>query len=97
MLYTVKYAPKKLEDCIGNKEKIEHIRQWMLQWLSGKKRKPLILWGPPGIGKTSIPYAIKEDAANYRLYVGAYVNRESALALYEQLLAKGITAKVVAR
>lgn len=43
------------------------------------------------------PYAIKEDAANYRLYVGAYVNRESALALYEQLLAKGITAKVVAR
>ena len=25
MFYTVKYAPKKLEDCIGNKEKIEHI------------------------------------------------------------------------
>jgi replication factor C large subunit len=61
MLYTIKYAPKKLEDCIGNKEKIEYIRQWILQWMSGKKRKPLLLWGPPGIGKTSIPYVIKEE------------------------------------
>ena len=61
MLYTDKYAPKKLEDVIGNNEKIEQIKQWMLHWLSGKKRKPLLLWGPPGTGKTSIAYALKSQ------------------------------------
>lgn len=61
MLYTMKYAPKKLEDVIGNNEKIEQINQWMLQWLSGKKRKPLLIWGPPGTGKTSIAYALKSQ------------------------------------
>jgi replication factor C large subunit len=61
MLYTVKYAPKKLDDFIGNSERIEQIKQWMLQWLSGKKRRPLLLWGPPGVGKTSIAYALKSQ------------------------------------
>jgi len=61
MLYTVKYAPKKLEELIGNSEKIGQVRQWMLHWLSGKKRKPLLLWGPPGTGKTSIAYALKSQ------------------------------------
>jgi len=61
MLLTVKYAPKKLNEIIGNNERIEHIRQWMLQWLSGKKRKPLLVYGPPGTGKTSIAYALKEE------------------------------------
>lgn len=59
MLYTVKYAPKKLDDIIGNSERMEQVRQWMLHWLSGKKRKPLLLWGPPGTGKTSTAYALK--------------------------------------
>jgi len=60
-LYTAKYCPKKLEELLGNEDKIEHVRQWALQWLSGKKRKPLLVWGPPGIGKTSLAYALKEQ------------------------------------
>jgi replication factor C large subunit len=61
MLYTVKYAPKKLDEIVGNSEKVELIKQWMLQWLSGKSRKPLLLWGPPGTGKTSAAYALKGE------------------------------------
>ncbi|MBU0527262.1 MAG: replication factor C large subunit [Candidatus Micrarchaeota archaeon] len=61
MLYTDKYAPKKVEDYIGNREKLEHIKQWILQYLTGKKRKPLLLWGPPGVGKTSIAYVLKNQ------------------------------------
>ncbi len=61
MLYTDKYRPRKLGDILGNKDKLDYIRQWILQFLNGKKRKPLLLNGPPGIGKTTIPYAIKEE------------------------------------
>ncbi|MEW6748120.1 MAG: replication factor C large subunit [Candidatus Micrarchaeota archaeon] len=61
MLYTVKYAPKKLADIVGNQEKLEYIRQWMLHWMAGKKRKPLLIWGPPGTGKTSVAYALKQE------------------------------------
>lgn len=61
MLFTVRYAPKKLDDIIGNTDKVEHVKQWMLQWLTKKSRKPLLVWGPPGTGKTSLAYALKEQ------------------------------------
>jgi replication factor C large subunit len=61
MLLTSKYAPKKLAEILGNTDRIEHIRQWMLHWIAGKKRKPLIICGPPGTGKTSVAYALKEE------------------------------------
>ncbi len=61
MLLTVKYAPKKLAGIIGNSEKVEHVRQWMLHWLAGKKRKPLLVCGPPGTGKTALAYALRDE------------------------------------
>lgn len=61
MLYTTKYAPKKLTDIIGNSDRVEHIKQWILNWLSGKKGKPLLIWGPPGVGKTTIAYTLQNE------------------------------------
>ena len=61
VLYSVKYAPKKLDEIIGNQEKVELIKQWMLQWLSGKSRKPLLLYGPPGTGKTLMAQALGKE------------------------------------
>lgn len=61
MLYTVKYAPKKLDELLGNEEKVAQVKNWVLQWLSGRKRKPLLVWGPPGTGKTSLAYAIRQE------------------------------------
>jgi len=58
MIFTRKYAPKKLEEMIGNKDRFEYVRQWILQCMSGKKRKPLLIHGPPGVGKTSLAYVL---------------------------------------
>ncbi len=61
MLYTIKYAPKKLDDLCGNEDNITRIKQWMATSLAGKIHRPLLIWGRPGIGKTSIAYALKEQ------------------------------------
>lgn len=56
-----KYRPKKSSDFLGNEDKIASARQWMLQWISGKRRKPILLWGPSGVGKTSLAYAFANE------------------------------------
>ncbi len=61
MLYTIAYSPKKLEDIAGNEEQLSKIKQWIVSWLAGRQMRPLLLWGRPGIGKTSIAYALKEQ------------------------------------
>lgn len=61
MLLTDKYAPKSVDSMIGNDEKRQQIKRWMLNWLNGQKRRPLLLWGPPGVGKTSCAYALRNE------------------------------------
>ncbi|MCM8830584.1 MAG: AAA family ATPase [Candidatus Omnitrophica bacterium] len=48
-----KFAPKKLNDCIGNKEAIARIKQWFLGFMVSKKQKPLLIYGPVGCGKSA--------------------------------------------
>jgi replication factor C large subunit len=61
MLLTDKYAPKKLDGFIGNDELRSRVRQWILNWIAGKKQRPLLLFGPPGIGKTATAYALSKE------------------------------------
>jgi len=61
MLLTDKYAPKKLDELIGNDELRARVRQWMLNWIAGKKQRPILLYGPPGIGKTATACSLSKE------------------------------------
>ena len=56
MLWVEKYRPKSLEDVVASKDIIEKVRSWAIKWRPGQK--PLLLAGPPGVGKTSLALAL---------------------------------------
>jgi replication factor C large subunit len=52
MMWSEKYRPKNLFDMIGNEEARESFVNWHGKWIKGTK--PMLLVGPPGIGKTTM-------------------------------------------
>ena len=52
MYWTKIYRPKNLESILGNEEIRLNLLKWLIKWIPGTK--PLLLVGPPGLGKTTI-------------------------------------------
>jgi replication factor C large subunit len=51
-MWSEKYRPKNLLEMVGNEEAKEFFVKWLGKWIKGTK--PLLLVGPPGIGKTTM-------------------------------------------
>jgi len=59
LLWVEKYRPKKIEDIIGNEE----AKATFIEWLKSKRRtkKAVLLYGPPGVGKTALVHAATRE------------------------------------
>ena len=59
LLWVEKYRPKKMEDIVGNEE----AKALFVEWLKSKRRskKAVLLYGPPGVGKTALINAASRE------------------------------------
>jgi replication factor C large subunit len=57
--WTEKYRPKTFGEIVGNEGAISTLSEWGRNW--GAEKKAAILYGRPGIGKTSAAYALANE------------------------------------
>ena len=61
MLWTDKYRPQTLNEVVGNNKEKKIIQDWVANWKNGNPQQPLLLVGPPGIGKTTLALVIAKE------------------------------------
>jgi len=61
MLFVDRYKPTMTKDLIGNEKAISTVKVAVLNWIHNKRRKPILVYGPPGVGKTSVAYTIANE------------------------------------
>ncbi|MGQ9514565.1 MAG: AAA family ATPase, partial [Thermoproteota archaeon] len=57
--WTSKYKPLSRREIVGNESSVRHVFEWLKGW--EKNRTAILLYGPPGVGKTASVEAISRE------------------------------------
>jgi replication factor C large subunit len=60
--WTHKYRPKSHEDFVGNEKAVAELERWVKSWRrKPPSKKAVFIYGPPGVGKTSVVHVLAHD------------------------------------
>lgn len=77
--WTEKYRPQTLADVVGNKSSVDFLWKWASDWEHGApEKKAVILYGPPGVGKTSAALALASQIGWETIEMNASDQRTAA-------------------
>ena len=69
MMWSEKYRPQRFTDLLGNEDSRKFFLGWFEKWKKGTK--PLLLVGPPGIGKTTLANLAGKNFGYYMISLNA--------------------------